>query len=125
MYVVSAHRATVRTSETGTELRVLIDTTEVGQGRMSLAMETLKPGQHTMPHWHRELEEIYFILRGHGQLEIGYERRLVGAGDAILIPVDEVHCLQNMGDDDLVLLCPVSPPWYPEDYHAAREELDE
>jgi mannose-6-phosphate isomerase-like protein (cupin superfamily) len=49
----------------------------------------------------------------------------VGAGDAILIPVGEVHCLHNVGDDDLALLCPVSPPSYPEDYHAVREELDE
>jgi mannose-6-phosphate isomerase-like protein (cupin superfamily) len=121
MIVVSADAVIAQTTDSGTELRVLLDTTDFGQGRMSLAMETLRPGQHTVPHWHEELEEIYYILQGRGRMAIADEVRDVSVGDAVLIPLRAVHCLHNTGDQDLVLLCPVSPPWYPEDYHSVVE----
>ena len=122
MIITNANTTTAVTSASGTEIRVLLDTTEKGQGRMSLAMETLQPGQHTDPHWHSHLEEIYYILTGQGRMEIGDEAREVQAGDAILIPINCLHCLHNSGDDDLVLLCATSPPWYPEDYHSVKED---
>jgi mannose-6-phosphate isomerase-like protein (cupin superfamily) len=121
MIIVSADTVLAQTTDSGTQLRVLLDTTNLGQGRISLATETVRPGQHTVPHWHEELEEIYYILQGRGRMEIAEEIQEVGAGDAILIPVRAVHCLHNTGDQDLVLLCPVSPPWYPEDYHSVVE----
>ena len=121
MIVANADRIPAQTTESGTHLRVLLDTTGSGQGRISLAMETLRPGQHTAPHWHGDLEEIYYILQGRGRMAIAEELQDVRAGDAILIPVRAVHCLYNIGDQDLVLLCPVSPPWCPEDYHPAAE----
>jgi len=119
MIVVNADAAMATIGESGTELRVLLDTTQGGQGMLSLAMETLKPGQHTVPHWHERLEEIYYIIQGRGRMSVGTEVCDVRAGDAILIPLRQVHCLHNIGNGDLVLLCPVSPPWYPEDYHTS------
>jgi mannose-6-phosphate isomerase-like protein (cupin superfamily) len=117
MVIVNVDAAPAQETGSGTELRVLLDTTVHGQGRMSLAVETLHPGQHTCPHWHAHLEEIYFILHGRGQMQIGADVCEVRQGDAILIPLGQVHCLTNTGDEDLVLLCPVSPPWVADDYH--------
>jgi mannose-6-phosphate isomerase-like protein (cupin superfamily) len=122
MIVTHANTSAAMTTASDTELRVLLDTTEGGQGRMSLAMEILRPGQHTEPHWHTHLEEIYYILTGQGRMEIGDEAQEVHAGDAILIPINLVHCLHNTGEDDLALLCAVSPPWYPKDHHLVRED---
>jgi mannose-6-phosphate isomerase-like protein (cupin superfamily) len=121
MIISNAKQADAVTTASGTELRVLLDTRQGGQGRMSLAMETLKPGQHTEPHWHVHLEEIYYILAGQGRMEIGQEAESVRAGDTILIPLNRVHCLYNTGDGDLALLCAVSPPWHPQDHHSAEE----
>jgi mannose-6-phosphate isomerase-like protein (cupin superfamily) len=121
MFVANVDEVPAATTDTGTQLRVLMDTTERGQGRLSLAIETLAPGQRTMAHWHGDLEEIYYILTGQGELTIGGEIRAVRAGDVILIPLDQVHCLRNTGDGQLTVLCPVSPPWYPEDYHTERK----
>jgi mannose-6-phosphate isomerase-like protein (cupin superfamily) len=122
MIVANVNATTAVTSASGTEVRALLDTTEKGQGRMSLAMETLRLGQHTDTHWHAHLEEIYYILTGRGRMEIGDEARKVQAGDAILIPINRAHCLYNSGDDDLVLLCATSPSWYPKDYHSVKED---
>ncbi len=123
MIISSVDSAPVSITDTGSEIRVLLDTTRGGQGRLSLAVETLKPGQSTAPHWHANLEEVYFIVAGRGRMEIGAEARAVIAGDAILIPINRVHCLRNTGNEDLVILCPVSPPWVPEDYRV--DEVDD
>jgi mannose-6-phosphate isomerase-like protein (cupin superfamily) len=122
MIIASADTSTAVTTASGTKLWTLLDTTGKGQGRMSLAVETLRPDQHTEPHWHAHLEEIYYILTGTGRMEIGDEAQEVRAGDAILIPINQVHCLHNTGDDDLALLCAVSPPWYPKDYFSVEKE---
>jgi mannose-6-phosphate isomerase-like protein (cupin superfamily) len=52
----------------------------------SLAEATLDAGQATERHYHRESEEIYFLLDGGGLLEVDGESREVGAGDAVLAP---------------------------------------
>ena len=121
MLIANASAAPATTTESGTELRVLLDTTEKGRGRMSLAVESFRPRQHTLPHWHSDVEEIYYVVQGQGRMEIGDEARQVHCGDAILIPVGEAHCLHNIGEDDLILLCAVSPPWYPGDHHSVEE----
>ena len=121
MIVVNVDEVPVTVTDTGTRLRVLLDTTQDGQGRLSLAMETFSPGQRNAAHWHTELEEIYYIVAGSGEMEIGQERRVVRAGDSILIPPNQVHCLRNTGEVDLRLLCPVAPPWHPDDCHLAEQ----
>jgi mannose-6-phosphate isomerase-like protein (cupin superfamily) len=98
------------------DLRALIDTTGIGLGRLSLAEETFEPGQYIPPHWHAGLEEVYHVKAGRGRMQVGDEVAVVRTGDTILIPVDTVHSLHNDGDDVLVLLCAVSPPWCAEDH---------
>jgi mannose-6-phosphate isomerase-like protein (cupin superfamily) len=99
------------------DLRALIDTTRIGLGRLSLAEETFQPGQCIPPHWHAGLEEVYHVKMGRGQMRVGDEVAEVRTGDTILIPVDTVHSLHNDGDEVLVLLCAVSPPWRADDHH--------
>ena len=99
------------------DLRALIDTTGIGLGRLSLAEETFKPGQYIPLHWHADLEEVYHVKAGHGRMQVADEATTVCAGDTILVPVNTVHSLVNDGDDVLVLLCAVSPPWRAADHH--------
>ena len=101
----------------GRELRELMNTTGIGLGRLSLAEETFQPWFCTPPHWHADLEEVYYVKAGRGRLQVGDEVETVQAGDTILIPVNTVHSMHNDGDEVLVLLCAVSPPWRAEDHH--------
>jgi mannose-6-phosphate isomerase-like protein (cupin superfamily) len=80
----------------------------------SLAEATLDPGQATERHYHRESEEIYFLLEGGGTLEVDGEARDVGPGDAILIPPAAWHTLRA-GPDGARLLCCCAPPYRHED----------
>lgn len=71
----------------------------------SLAEARVQPGQLTAPHFHKQTEEIYYILRGQGQMTIDGQQRIVGPGDAIAIPPGAVHTILNSGSEQLVFLC--------------------
>jgi mannose-6-phosphate isomerase-like protein (cupin superfamily) len=81
----------------------------------SLAEATLEPDQATQRHFHRRTEEIYFVTKGSGSLEVDGETRRVRPGDAILIPPGAWHTLENDGTSELTILCICSPPYSHED----------
>jgi mannose-6-phosphate isomerase-like protein (cupin superfamily) len=79
----------------------------------SLAQATLEPGQTTRRHYHRRSEEIYFLLEGKGEMELEGDRKLLTAGDAVLIPAGAWHEIRAVGR--LRFLCCCAPPYADED----------
>lgn len=59
-----------------------------------LAHAVLPPGNSLEEH-RDPVEEIYMIHRGGGLMRVGDEEREVSEGDAIWIPVGEIHGLRN------------------------------
>lgn len=82
--------------------------------RQSLAEASLEPGRATQRHYHARSEEIYLILEGRGELEVDGDRRVVAAGDAILIPPGAWHELRA-GGEGVRLLCCCVPPYTDDD----------
>ena len=74
-----------------------------------LAIANLAPGKEIEAHVD-PMEEIYFIVSGSGEMRLDAERRLVGPGDAIWIPVGSTHALVNDGDQECTILVVASPP---------------
>ena len=107
MKIVNVRDAAVLVSRHGSEIRPLIDRTTSSITQCSVAEERLMPGQAVSPHFHRETEEVYYILEGEGMMTVGDERTGVVAGDAILIPLNTVHSLANTGASPMriVLVC--------------------
>ena len=81
----------------------------------SLAEATLEPGQATERHYHRATEEIYFVIKGSGDMEVDGETEHVRPGDAVLIPPGAWHTLENNGTSELRILCCCAPPYSDED----------
>ena len=77
----------------------------------SLAEATLEPDEATQRHYHRVTEEIYFVLKGSGRMEVDGETRMVRPGDAVLIPAGAWHTLENNGTSELRILCCCAPPY--------------
>ena len=75
----------------------------------SLAEATLEVEQATERHYHRASEEIYFVLKGQGKLEVDGETTHVRPGDAVLIPAGAWHQLENNGTSELRILCCCAP----------------
>jgi mannose-6-phosphate isomerase-like protein (cupin superfamily) len=65
---------------------------------------TLQPGSSYGDHLHRGDEEVYYIVEGHGLMQVDGEEREVGPGDAILTPSGSHHSLSNTGGGVLKVL---------------------
>jgi mannose-6-phosphate isomerase-like protein (cupin superfamily) len=81
----------------------------------SLAEATLEPSEATERHYHRRTEEIYFVLKGSGTMEVDGQTQTIRPGDAVLIPAGAWHQLENDGSSELRILCCCVPPYSHED----------
>ncbi|MBX2816413.1 MAG: cupin domain-containing protein [Saprospiraceae bacterium] len=83
----------------------------------SLARTTVAAGVTTAWHKLRATSEIYFILEGLGEIEIGEGiKQILRPGDSAMIPADVPQRITNMGDADLVFLCICCPAFLPDCY---------
>ncbi len=89
----------------GSEIRELLAYRNSCIRNQTLAEARLAPGMSTTPHFHQETEEIYYILEGHGRMQVGEDIRLIGASDAIAIPPGQRHKITNIGGSVLRFLC--------------------
>ena len=88
----------------------VLDRTNAPVQNQSLAEARVPAGGRTERHYHKVAEELYFILEGAGEVELDDERRMVGPGDAILIPSGAWHTI--MATDPLRFLCCCAPPMH-------------
>ncbi|HVG22352.1 MAG TPA: cupin domain-containing protein [Blastocatellia bacterium] len=115
MIIINRDRSRIINTCHGSEIRPLIDRTTSEITQCSLAEEVLPPGRAVTPHYHKQVEEIYYILSGSGVMTVGDERREVGAGDAVYVPRGHRHTLENTGAEPIRLLLVCGPAYSCED----------
>lgn len=81
--------------------------------RHSLAEVVLPPGKGSLPHYHPEVEEVYYLLWGEAEMEVDGQVERVGPGDVVVIPSKSVHHIRNLGDTEVILLVSCAPAWTP------------
>ncbi len=118
MIVVNRRLAAVTNTPHGSEIRPLIDRTTSPVELCSLAEETLPAGAAVTRHFHRETEEVYYVLAGAGRMTVGREVREVAAGDAVYIPRGAAHTLENTGDAPMTILLVCGPAYSAADHRA-------
>ena len=101
------------TTRDGSTIRSILDRSNAPVAQQSLAEASLPEGGATERHYHRRSEEIYFLLEGEGCMEIDGEERVVGPGDAVLIPAGAWHQIRAL--QPLRFLCCCAPPYAHED----------
>ena len=77
---------------------------------VSIARARVEPGVTTVLHIVRGADEMYYILSGQGEVEIGGE--IIGTmhpGDLVRIPADTPQRIANTGSEDLVFLAICAP----------------
>ena len=120
MKVINRADSTPINTPHGSRIYPLMDRSNSRITSCSLAEETLPPGCAVRPHYHREIEEIYYIQSGRGLMTVGEDRREVGPGDAVYIPRGARHTLENTGTDDMKVLLVCGPAFYYEDENPAE-----
>jgi mannose-6-phosphate isomerase-like protein (cupin superfamily) len=62
-------------------------------------------------HVHSRTEEIYFIVRGRGEMTVDGELREVRAGDLVLTPLGSRHSFRPLGDEAVeIIVMEMLPP---------------
>jgi mannose-6-phosphate isomerase-like protein (cupin superfamily) len=69
----------------------------------------------TVPHWHAETFEQYYLVRGRGRTTVGLETQDVGPGTLVLIPPRTAHYTVPHRGEMLELLVGTVPAWRADD----------
>ena len=84
---------------------------------ISIAQARVKPGITTLPHHLIDVNEIYLITNGEGQVDVGdLKTTKVTSGDLIVIPAGCPQRISNIGKNDLVFYCVCTPKFTSECY---------
>jgi mannose-6-phosphate isomerase-like protein (cupin superfamily) len=71
---------------------------------LNVCLNILHPGKETRGHEHDESDEVYVIMDGKGEVQIGTKRFIVDTGDILLVKRGEFHKTFNTSGEDLVYL---------------------
>jgi mannose-6-phosphate isomerase-like protein (cupin superfamily) len=79
------------------------------QAGFSMGWVTLEPRGGQVPWHNQEQEEVYFVVRGTGEMCLGEERAALATGQAVYIPPGVFHQLTNTGEEPLVMIYCYAP----------------
>ena len=113
MIVQNLAAQTPFTTRDGSTIRSILDRTNAPVRQQSLAEATLPADAATQRHYHKVSEEFYLVLEGRGEMELDGETRVLGPGDAVLIPTGAWHTILALSP--LRMLCCCAPPYAHED----------
>ena len=115
MEIRSLAAAHAFTTKDGSTIRELFGLPTGGTALQSLAEARLPAGGSTQRHYHRDSEEIYFILEGRADMELEGTHAELGPGEGVAIPPGAWHEIVALGKQDLRFLCCCAPPYRHED----------
>jgi len=72
--------------------------------QFSLGYVTLESEGGQVPWHNQKQEEVYFIVKGKGEMCLGEERRELSTGQAVYIPSGVYHQLTNIGTEPLIMI---------------------
>ena len=104
------------------EIRELLHPNLHAARNQSLAEAVIAPGTSTQRHRHRLTEEIYHVTRGCGEMTLGEDQFAIVVGDSILIAPGTPHCVTNIGNEPLHILCSCAPAYSHEDTELLNAE---
>jgi hypothetical protein len=90
----------------GSEVRILLS-----RPAGSMAHFRLPPGQVSKPVRHRTVEEIWYVLSGHGEMWRAGTVTPLHAGICVTIPVGVPFQFRAQGPEPLAAVAVTMPPW--------------
>lgn len=67
------------------------------------------PGDQAPPHVHLESDEAFCVLNGQLEVLVGTGRRVLEAGDFVVVPAGTTHTFATVGDTPVSLLAIMTP----------------
>jgi mannose-6-phosphate isomerase-like protein (cupin superfamily) len=88
----------------------LLDRCNEVKSDLAVTWVTVEPGSQQILHHHGP-EQVYVIIEGEGEMQVGTETQLVFAGDLVYIPSNFEHGIVNTGDRILAYISAATPPF--------------
>lgn len=76
----------------------------------SAGIQVLPPGCDVREHGHTINHELVFIYKGSGRVVVNGEAHEVTTGSTVLFADNDVHYIENTGDEDMHLFWVFAPP---------------
>lgn len=68
-------------------------------GQVGVVEGELSPGDgFPVPHWHEDLDEVFYVLEGEIEFLLDGQWRPVGAGGTVFVPAGTVHAFRNASE---------------------------
>lgn len=96
----------------GSWSKLLLTAKSAGAAKMMLGYSVFTPGTRTSHLIHEE-EEMCYIARGEGSIDVNGKAYRFKKGDAIYIPAGVPHAVVNDGREDVEMVFAFSFPDYP------------
>jgi mannose-6-phosphate isomerase-like protein (cupin superfamily) len=81
----------------------------------TIAVVEIAIGCNSDIHFHKEREESYYFISGHGLAQIGDNKIEIIAGDLVYAPPLDKHQFFNRGTEPLRYMVITAPSWIAED----------
>ncbi len=99
------------------DLKLIYPDTGFDAKTLCLGLVEIDPGHHSPLHRHN-CEEVYYVVRGSGEIETGGKRYALTPGCAVLNQPNVIHRVSCTGDEPLqlvvvagIMLVPLWPQW--------------
>ncbi|MEM1242172.1 MAG: cupin domain-containing protein [Cyanobacteria bacterium P01_H01_bin.26] len=89
-------------------LALLVDPT-LGHASLTCCVEIFDVGGRTPTHRHQVAAEMFYVLKGEGQVVCDGKKSTIRTGDSILVPSHGIHLVENIGPQRLYLLSVMVP----------------
>jgi len=82
-----------------------------GSKTLGMSVSYLSPGEEFKEHRHH-WEEAFYVVQGKAYVTIeGCDEEIIAEpGMIVYIPGNAMHFTKNIGDEPVILVCPVAPP---------------
>jgi mannose-6-phosphate isomerase-like protein (cupin superfamily) len=86
------------------QVQFLVDHKSAGAKDLVVGWTVLKPGASHERHLHRNCDEFYIVLKGHGHMYSDKGEEPSGEGDVVYSPRGVSHGFKNTSSEDVVLV---------------------
>lgn len=97
-------------AHTGTINRRIIGQETVAAKNMEVVLGEIDPTGTAKPHFHRDTEQVIYLLEGRIEVEMRGEKEKLEPGDSVYFPPGEKHQVVVLGDQPAKLLVIYCPP---------------
>jgi mannose-6-phosphate isomerase-like protein (cupin superfamily) len=71
---------------------------------LTMGQTTIYPTGSTTGHSHDDMEEVYYVISGEGEMVVGDDRYPIRTGDALYVPPGEFHTTFQKGNMPLAVV---------------------